>query len=70
MAWSVTFLDKRVEAEMLEQAEDIQACFKRIVFLIHEFGIERLPRSYIDHLQGPLWELRLRGRDGISELFM
>ena len=66
MTWTVTFLDARVEAEMEEQANDIKARFKRVRLLIGEFGLEGLPRKYVDHVQGPMWELRLRGQDGIT----
>jgi phage-related protein len=66
MAWTVSFLDERVEAEMEAQPEDIQASFKRISLLISEFGLERIPRKYVDHIQGRLWELRMKGQDGIA----
>ena len=66
MAWTVTFLDARVETEMEEQAEDIRSRFKRVVALIREFGLERLPPKYVDHIKGPIWELRLKGKDGIT----
>ena len=29
-------------------------------------GLERVRGPYVDHLQGPLWEMRLKGRDGIA----
>ena len=48
------------------QAEDVRARFKRIVQLINEFGLERLPPKFVDHIQGAVWELRLRGKDGIA----
>ena len=38
----------------------------RISFLIQEFGLERVREPHVKHLQGPLWEMRMRGRDGIS----
>ena len=66
MTWSVTFLNESVEAEMEGQAEDVRARFKRIVQLINEFGLERLPPKFVDHIQGAVWELRLRGKDGIA----
>lgn len=66
MAWTVSFLDGRVEAEMEEQAADIKARFKHVMRLIGEFGLHHLPRQYVDHLQGPIWELRLKGKDGIT----
>ena len=48
------------------QAEDVRARFKRIMQLINEFGLERLPPKFVDHIQGAVWELRLRGKDGIA----
>ena len=66
MAWTVTFLDDIVEAELESQPEDIQARFKRTVLLIGEFGLQRLPPKYVSHLEGRLWELRLKGKDGIA----
>lgn len=66
MVWAVTFLNDDVEAEMESQPEDIQARFKRMVLLIGEFGLQQLPPKYVSHLEGRLWELRLKGKDGIA----
>src|SRR5437867_3909619 len=66
MAWTVTFLDDVVEAELESQPDDIQARFKRIVLMIGEFGLQRLPPKYVSHLEGRLWELRMKGKDGIA----
>ena len=51
---------------MEDQATDIKARFKRVRLLISEFGLERLPPKYVGHIQGPVWELRLKGKDGIT----
>lgn len=45
---------------------DMRAKFERIVMLIGQFGLERVREPYIKHLEGPLWEMRMKGRDGIS----
>ena len=66
MAWTVAFLDDVVEAEMESQPEDIQARFKRMVLVIGEFGLQRLPPKYVSHLEGRVWELRMKGKDGIA----
>ena len=66
MAWTVTFLDDRVEAELEDQPADIRANFERIVYLVTSSGLERLPGKYVRHLQGKLWELRMKGSDGIA----
>jgi phage-related protein len=29
-------------------------------------GLERVRGPYVDHLEGPLWEMRLKGKDGIA----
>lgn len=64
--WSVEFLNDNVVAEMDVQPEDIKAKFKYIVQLIEDFGLERVHEPYIKHLRGPLWEMRMRGKDRIA----
>jgi phage-related protein len=44
----------------------MRAKFERIVMLISQFGLEQVREPYVKHLQGPLWEMRMKGRDGIS----
>jgi phage-related protein len=66
MTWTVDFLNAAVRAELEAQPEDIQARFLRIVDLIEGHGLERVREPYVKHLQGPLWEMRLKGRDGIA----
>ena len=38
----------------------------RVVRLIESFGGDRVGPPHVKHLQGRLWEMRLRGRDGIA----
>ena len=45
---------------------DIGAAFLRIVEMIETHGLERIREPYVKHLQGPLWEMRMKGRDGIA----
>jgi phage-related protein len=33
---------------------------------IEDLGLERLREPYVRHLEGRLWEIRLRGRDQIA----
>ena len=66
MTWTVEFLDAAVVAELEAQPKDIQARFLRIVELIEGHGLERVRQPYVKHLQGPLWEIRMKGRDGIA----
>ena len=69
MAWTVSFLDERVEAEMEEQPKDIRARFDRMRQLIMEHGPAHLPPKYVKHISDGVWELRLTGRDGIARAF-
>jgi len=34
--------------------------------LIEEKGLERVGKPHVKHLEGRLWEVRLKGRSGIS----
>lgn len=44
----------------------MRAMFERIVHLIEDHGIAGMREPYVQHLEGPLWEMRLKGRDGIA----
>lgn len=64
--WSVEFLDEIILAEMQGQPNDIKAKFEHIVRLIEANGLERVREPYIKHLEGKLWEMRMKGRDTIA----
>ena len=66
MHWSVEMLNDTIAAEVDALPADMQAKFLRIVFLISNFGLEMLHEPQIKHFQGKLWEMRLKGRNGIS----
>jgi phage-related protein len=66
MAWRVEILDATVRAELEAQPKDIRARFLRIVELIESHGLERVREPYVKHLEGPLWEMRMKGRDRIA----
>ena len=40
--------------------------FERIVHLIEGHGLENVREPHVKHLEGALWEMRMRGRDGIA----
>jgi len=56
--------EAREELNALPPAQ--RASFERIVRLIQDFGLEHVHERYIKHLEGRLWEMRLKGRDGIA----
>jgi len=66
VSWSVVFLNEIVAAEFEKLPADMRANFERIIGLIRGVGLERVREPYIKHLEDKLWEMRLRGRDGIA----
>jgi phage-related protein len=38
----------------------------KISELIEQFGLENLGMPYVRHIQGKIWEMRAKGRSGIS----
>lgn len=49
-----------------ELPTDILARFYYISQLIEEFGLERVREPHVKHLRGTIWEMRMKGKDGIS----
>ncbi len=66
MAWIVELLDDGVRDELEALPPDRQARFRRIVELIQGYGLERVHEPHVKHLEGPLWEMRMKGKDGLS----
>ncbi len=66
MAWSVVFLNEEVKEALDGFPLDIRANFQRIVELIQSHGLECVREPYVKHLEGPLWEMRMKGKSGIA----
>jgi phage-related protein len=66
MRWTVGFLDVETKAALDALPLDIRASFQRIVELIQAHGLDRVREPYLKHLEGPLWEMRLKGKSGIA----
>ena len=66
MTWIVELLDARVRDELEALPADMKARFRRIVELIQGYGLEQMREPHVKHLEGPLWEMRMRGKDGMS----
>lgn len=66
MNWSVEFLNADVEAALSALPLDIRASFERIVHLIESHGLTLMREPYVKHLEGPVWEMRMKGKDGIA----
>ena len=64
--WTVETLNTTVEREIDALPKDVQARYLRIIEMIEAIGLENVPPRLLRKLTGPLWEMRLRGRDGIA----
>ena len=66
MAWIAELLDERVRDELEALPLDMKARFRRIVELIQGYGLERVREPHVGHVEGRLWEMRMKGKAGIS----
>jgi phage-related protein len=66
MSWTFVFVNAEAKAELDRLPADLRASFERIVRLVQAFGLERVHEPYIKHIEGHIWEMRLRGRDRIA----
>lgn len=66
MNWSVLYVNSAAQAEVEALPLDMRARFERIVTLIRDHGLEKVHEPYVKHLDGKLWEMRLKGKDGIA----
>ena len=66
MNWTVETLNSTVDEELDALPADTRARFVRISELIATVGLDKVGAPHVRHLTGPLWEMRMRGRDGIS----
>lgn len=66
MVWRVEILDRRVMRELDALDQDLRQRFLRIAELIEEHGIAAMHEPHVKHLEGKLWEMRMKGRDGIA----
>ena len=66
MAWAVETLNENVDAELAALPVDMRARFARISQLIEAVGLPNVREPHVKHLRGPIWEIRLKGKDGIA----
>ena len=59
-------MNSAAEAELAALPADMVARFLRIGDLIRSFGLTAMREPYVKHLSGKLWEIRLKGREGIA----
>ena len=59
-------LDDRVREELEGLPAEMKARFRRVVELIQAYGLEQVREPHVRHLEDALWEMRMKGKDGIS----
>ncbi|MGO9485102.1 MAG: type II toxin-antitoxin system RelE/ParE family toxin [Rhodomicrobium sp.] len=65
-AWTVETLNAAVDAELEALPADMRARFVRIAGMIEALGLEKVGNPHVDHIEGALWEIRMKGADGIA----
>ncbi len=66
MTWTIETLNTSVDAEIEALPVDMRARLVRIAELIAVVGLENVREPHIKHIEGQLWEMRMKGKDGIS----
>ncbi|MCH7936999.1 MAG: type II toxin-antitoxin system RelE/ParE family toxin [Proteobacteria bacterium] len=66
MPWRVEVLNQTVLKELDSLPRDMRAKLDHIVHLIEELGLHQVREPYVKPLRDKLWEMRVKGRDGIA----
>ena len=64
--WTVETLNATVDDEVDVLPADMRARLVRIGSIVESVGFQGLPADAVKHLEGKLWEFRIRGRNGIA----
>jgi phage-related protein len=64
--WIVEHLDDTVDLEFAALPKDIQAKVLHLAVLIEEVGLPALREPYVKHVEGKLWELRVKAKSGLG----
>ncbi len=66
MNWTVETLNQDVDRELEALPKSLKARFIRIAEVVEQLGLERVGAPHIKHLEGKLWEMRMKGPEGIA----
>ncbi len=64
--WVVETLNETADAEIESLPEDMRARLAHISQLIEDQGLEFMGEPHVKHVEGRIWEMRLKGRSGIA----
>lgn len=65
MAWKVE-VTEAAERELLALPADLQAHFLHVAEMLEEAGPQKVGMPLVRPLERKLWEMRLKGKDGIA----
>ena len=66
MKWHVENLNDDVDKELEALGPSLRAKFIHVAELLETFGPHQVREPYVKHITGKLWEMRLKGKDGIA----
>lgn len=66
MEWTVETLNETVDEELDALPDEMKARFVWISALIESHGLGNVREPYVRHIEGKLWEIRMKGQDGIA----
>ncbi len=66
MNWTVETLNTTVDEEIAALSAPMRARLSRISALIEAVGLDHVREPHLKHLDGPLWEIRVKAQDGIA----
>jgi phage-related protein len=66
MRWSVDTFNHDVDKEIESLPASLRARLLRLMEMVETFGLEQMHEPHVKHLEGKLWELRAKARDGIA----
>ena len=65
MRWTVEVVEA-AEHELVALPADLQAHFLHVAGMLEEAGPQKVGMPLVRHLERKLWEMRLKGKDGIA----
>jgi phage-related protein len=66
MRWTVETLGSVVDAEIESLPGSLRARLLRIMEMVERVGLEKVREPHVKHLDGKLWEIRAKAREGIA----
>lgn len=66
MAWTVETFSSSVDDEIRALPVSLSARLVRLLETVERVGLEQLGEPHVKHLDGKLWELRVKSPDGVA----